>query len=102
MESVQRSAKSNDVDLKETKEEQIKKAEPLIDIQKSHPPLDPGPTYKYSAEANIEEVDGYKRVKRGSPSSNRGNRKTCHLYIQTDPLFWRHINKQVRIKGIRK
>ena len=102
MEHVQRNAESNDVEVKVEKQEELKKAERLVDTQKSHQPLDPGPTYKYSAEANIEEVDGYKRVKRGSPSSNRGNRKTCHLYIQTDPLFWRHINKQVRIKGIRK
>ena len=94
METVQRSAESDDVT--ETKQEGAESTEKLPDPPKSLPLIDPGPTYKYSAEANIDTGNKYKREKRALPST-RGNRKTCHIYIQTDPLFWRHIYKQVRI-----
>jgi len=49
---------------------------------------DPNPTYKYSAEAN----DPHVRRKRAL--ANNSNKKSCSLYIQTDPLFWEHIYKQ--------
>ena len=91
MESIQRSGEPTNVDIKEEIVEEIGTPERLVDTEKPHPELDPGPTYKYSAEANID-ADGYKRQKRALPV--RSNKKTCTLYIQTDPLFWRHIFKQ--------
>lgn len=50
------------------------------------------PKFKYSAEAN----DPLKRPKRAIPSPNK--KKSCSLYIQTDPLFWKHVHAQVRHK----
>ena len=51
-----------------------------------------GPQYKYSMEANDP---GRARVKRSLPNPN--SKKSCALYIQTDPLFWKHIREQVRL-----
>lgn len=51
-----------------------------------------GPQYKYSEEAN-DPVKS--RVKR-SALPNPNSKKSCALYIQTDPLFWKHIKEQVR------
>ena len=50
---------------------------------------DPTPSFKYTAEAN----DPHVRRKRAL--ANSSNKKSCSLYIQTDPLFWDHIYKQV-------
>ena len=53
-----------------------------------------GPEYKYSQAAN--EPDKL-RVKRSTqPLPNPNSKKSCALYIQTDPLFWKHIKEQVR------
>jgi len=49
---------------------------------------DPTPSFKYTAEAN----DPHVRRKRAL--ANSSNKKSCSLYIQTDPLFWDHIYKQ--------
>ncbi len=46
------------------------------------------PSFKYSPQANDPKV----RVKRARENPNK--RKSCSLYIQTDPLFWRHIREQ--------
>lgn len=48
---------------------------------------DQGPAYKYSAEGNAPHT----RPKRSLP--NHSKKKSCSLYIQTDPLFWIHIEK---------
>lgn len=45
--------------------------------------------YKYTKEAN-----SFKRSRR-SARKNPNKKKSCSLYIQTDPLFWRHIREQV-------
>lgn len=44
------------------------------------------PAYKWSQEGNI------KRSKRSLP--NPSMKKSCSLYIQTDPLFWLHVKEQ--------
>jgi disintegrin and metalloproteinase domain-containing protein 10 len=49
-------------------------------------PLKVGPAFKYSAEGNTP------RRKR-STTANPNMKKSCSLYIQTDPLFWLHIKK---------
>jgi len=62
-------------------------AEPLIgepELSLSDPKYDPNPQYKYTQEAN--------RFKRAIPPPN--NRKSCSLFIQTDPLLWRHVKEQ--------
>jgi len=62
-------------------------AEPLIgepELSLSDPKYDPNPQYKYTQEAN--------RYKRAIPPPN--NRKSCSLFIQTDPLLWRHVKEQ--------
>ena len=50
-----------------------------------------GPEYKYSVEANDPSRS---RMKRSLPNPN--SKKSCALYIQTDPLFWKHVREQVR------
>ena len=50
-----------------------------------------GPEYKYSLEANDPILS---RMKRSLPNPN--SKKSCALYIQTDPLFWKHVREQVR------
>merc|ERR1711899_198539 len=47
-----------------------------------------GPAYKCSAEGN-----SIHRRKKRSTTSNPNMKKSCSLYIQTDPLFWLHIKK---------
>lgn len=43
---------------------------------------------KYSEEAN-------NRSKRATTSARYQERNTCSLYIQTDPLIWRHIRESI-------
>nr|CAG4638307.1 EOG090X02I4 [Cyclestheria hislopi] len=45
--------------------------------------------YKYSHEAN---EDPFKRTRRNTLKVD--NRSTCSLFIQTDPLLWKHIYEQ--------
>ena len=97
MESIQRNAEPSEDTIISPQQLKGEKTEDekLIEVQEPiNPALDPGPTFKYSAEANDESY-GSKRVKRAALPAIRNNKKTCHLYIQTDPLFWRHIYKQV-------
>lgn len=47
-----------------------------------------GPGGKYSREANEDRGTREKRATR-----LREDRNTCSLYIQTDPLIWRHIRE---------
>lgn len=51
------------------------------------------PQHKYSREANEQ---GYSRAKRAT-RPKEDNKNTCSLFIQTDPLIWRHIFEQVRM-----
>lgn len=46
------------------------------------------PHQKYSEEVN-------NRVKRATTSARYQERNTCSLYIQTDPLIWRHIRESI-------
>ena len=97
MESIQRNAEPSEDTIISPQQHKGEKTEneKLVEVQEPiNPALDPGPTFKYSAEANDESY-GSKRVKRAALPAIRNNKKTCHLYIQTDPLFWRHIYKQV-------
>ncbi|XP_040583096.1 disintegrin and metalloproteinase domain-containing protein 10 isoform X2 [Lepeophtheirus salmonis] len=48
--------------------------------------MESDPRFKYTAEANT------RRKKRSIDNPN--NKKSCSLYIQTDPLFWNHIKEQ--------
>jgi len=50
------------------------------------------PAHKYSKKANAANSP-LPRVKRAA-RENPNKRKSCSLYIQTDPLFWRHIREQ--------
>lgn len=50
------------------------------------PLLDPSSGYKHSQQAH--------RVKRASRSPPPNNRKSCSLFVQTDPLLWRHVYEQ--------
>lgn len=63
----------------------------------------PLPYQKYSKEANAERdakseqewhVDTHERVKRAA-RPREDNKNTCSLYIQTDPLIWRHIREGI-------
>lgn len=52
------------------------------------------PHQKYSKEAN-------NRTKRAATSARYQERNTCSLYIQTDPLIWRHIRESIPDVGLR-
>lgn len=45
---------------------------------------------KYSKEANTPRHNRHKRA----TGRDFNNKNTCSLYIQTDPLIWRHIREQ--------
>lgn len=47
------------------------------------------PFTKYSEEANL----GHRSKRATRPKEE--NKNTCSLFIQTDPLIWRHITEQV-------
>ena len=49
------------------------------------------PGHKYTREANQPENHRTKRATR----PKEDNKNTCSLFIQTDPLIWRHITEQV-------
>lgn len=61
---------------------------------------DKSPHFKYTKEANFEYDDANsnnkksERVKRAA-RPKEDNRNTCSLYIQTDPLIWRHIREGI-------
>jgi len=57
---------------------------PLVSEPAPDPRLDPSPEYKYTHEAN--------RVKRAIEPPNK--RRSCSLFIQTDPLLWKHVKEQ--------
>lgn len=53
---------------------------------------------KYSKVAN--EEDGFRRHKRAATRQEE-NKNTCSLYIQTDPLIWKHIREGFpEVKGL--
>lgn len=49
---------------------------------------DDSPHDKYSEEVN-------RRSKRAATAARYQERNTCSLYIQTDPLIWRHIRESI-------
>lgn len=51
------------------------------------------PAYKYTRQAADKHHHGPVRTKRASKPKEERN--TCSLFIQTDPLLWRHIKEQV-------
>lgn len=57
------------------------------------------PHFKYSKEANFDYdgTNGNKRSERVKRAARpkEDNRNTCSLYIQTDPLIWRHIREGI-------
>lgn len=62
---------------------------------------DKSPHFKYTKEANFEYGGGAKNGNKRSGRTKRAarpkedNRNTCSLYIQTDPLIWRHIREGI-------
>lgn len=91
MESVARSADPGDdfnsVDdiLQDDDEEEEASGEQALPLVSDNE----DPEYKYTAEANYPG----RRYKRAMENPNK--KKSCSLYIQTDPLFWRHIRETV-------
>lgn len=80
MADIQNSAIEDDIDLKvREKNERINKAKEQPNVEEAFS--------KYSREAN----EAHSRRKRGTRRDE--NRNTCSLYIQTDPLIWKHIRK---------
>lgn len=54
------------------------------------------PGHKYSWAANSPSRNYWNRTKRATrPKDETNNKNTCSLFIQTDPLIWRHIFEQV-------
>lgn len=59
------------------------------------PTLEPHtPHNKYSREVNEGSSSHYRNKRATKPREE--NKNTCSLFIQTDPLIWRHISEQVR------
>lgn len=52
------------------------------------------PGHKYSREAN---EPSHRRTRRAT-RPKEDNKNTCSLFIQTDPLIWRHISEQVNLE----
>ncbi|XKL60573.1 hypothetical protein PGB90_007630 [Kerria lacca] len=65
-----------------------KKTEAMLDL------LEENPYDKYTKEMNIGSGTAFLRAKRATRSKEK-ERNTCSLFIQTDPLIWRHITEQV-------
>lgn len=70
----------------------IKDQKDNLDDRDNYIPSNPSLNYeegfsKYSKEAN----EGHSRGKRAARRDE--NKNTCSLYIQTDPLIWRHIRE---------
>lgn len=59
------------------------------------------PHFKYSKEANNNHENEHETQQNTHKRSRRAarqkedNRNTCSLYIQTDPLIWRHIREGI-------
>lgn len=54
-------------------------------------------SHMYSREANLPWEQQRTRTRRATRLKDDANNKnTCSLFIQTDPLIWRHIFEQVR------
>lgn len=51
------------------------------------------PAYKYTRQAAEKHHHGPVRTKRATKPKEERN--TCSLFIQTDPLLWKHIKEQV-------
>lgn len=51
------------------------------------------PAYKYTRQAADKYHKEPVRIKRATKLKEERN--TCSLFIQTDPLLWRHIKEQV-------
>ena len=54
------------------------------------------PGHKYSREANEPT---HRRTRRAT-RPKEDNKNTCSLFIQTDPLIWRHISEQVSLEYV--
>ena len=91
MEGIQTNAVKEDEFVPPSKEEP--KPEPLPQAQPRVQVRDKAetPGFKYSAEANDEETPRFRRA-----LENPNKRRSCSLYIQTDPLFWNHVREVVR------
>ena len=92
MESIQTSAYSNPPKNSESQDANDTYSPPLSNTS-HNAVVGMDPAHKYSKQANVAESLG-PRVKRAA-KENPNKRKSCSLYIQTDPLFWRHIREQV-------
>lgn len=107
MDRIQNSAVEDDeVPIPTPKSRKHKKASSEHNKAKEQPKSPPpsqssnheDPVNKYSREANI--ATKHERHKRATRLREE-NRNTCSLYIQTDPLIWKHIREgfpEVRYK----
>lgn len=53
--------------------------------------------YRYDSGSQSDDewhAEAHKRVRR-APRPKEENKNTCSLYIQTDPLIWRHIREGI-------
>lgn len=93
------SKKINDTKHKLLKRNKLMEAREFFNDDLTYPHM------KYSKEANFKQNDGIKnddewhrqshqRTKRATRPKEE-NRNTCSLYIQTDPLIWRHIREGI-------
>lgn len=62
------------------------------DSWKGHSSENENPYNKYSREAN---TDGRASRSKRATRPKEENKNTCSLFIETDPLIWKHITEQV-------
>lgn len=94
MDQIQHSGEKDSIDSKGDEQEQKDSKNDTNETEEDNISDEPihfntenvGPAYKYSAEGNSI----HRRKKRSTLDSQK---KSCSLYIQTDPLFWLHIKK---------
>ena len=74
-----------------------------VKLQQAHAPpvMEPHASHnKYSREANEPSTDHHRKKRATRPKEE--NKNTCSLFIQTDPLIWRHISDTVSSQFVKK
>lgn len=87
MTNVQNSAVEDESPAPPPTKKKHKKANPTYPTEINSANYENG-LNKYSRLANDEHHRARRATRRGDE-----NKKTCSLYIQTDPLIWRHIRE---------
>ncbi|KAK2704523.1 disintegrin and metalloproteinase domain-containing protein 10-like [Artemia franciscana] len=100
MDSVQRSGEEEEQNAIETpKKPKLSSSTPKTLEEVWREKVSEDPSYKYTLEANKEES---RKILRNKRDTLRGNEKrTCSMFIQTDPYLWKHVYEQEKRDSVR-